>query len=108
MILAGQYLKADRFARAVEIAARAIAAILGGYGLAVLCSVALAMVLPMARADAVLTGMLAGLAVHAGSAIWVFAASSAARAWVGLLVAAVPLAATAMLGLWRTTGGMLP
>ncbi len=85
-----------------------MAAIFGGYGLAALCSVAFAMALPMPRADAVLTGMLAGLAVHAGAAIWVFAAPSAARAWTGLIAAAVPLAGVAMLGLWHTTGRMLP
>ncbi|MBP0494964.1 DUF3649 domain-containing protein [Pararoseomonas indoligenes] len=94
--------------RAVGIAVRVAAAVLGGYALATLSSVALAVTLPMARADAVLTGMMAGVAVHAASAIWVFAARSAARAWGGLLVAALPLAAMALLGQWQATGRILP
>ena len=95
-------------ARAAGIAVRVAAAILGGYALAALCSVALAVTLPMARADAVLTGMMAGLAVHAAAVVWAFAARNAARAWAGLLVAALPLGAAALLGQWYATGWILP
>lgn len=95
-------------ARAGGIAVRTVAAILGGYALGVLCSVALAVALPLGRADAVLTGMMAGLAVHAAAAIWVFAARSAARAVAGLLLAALPLAAMAVIGHWHATGRILP
>ena len=69
---------------------RIVAAIFGGYALAALTSVA-ALALPMARPQAVLTGMLASFVVYTCAVIWVFAVRSARRAWAGLLVAAVPL-----------------
>ncbi|WP_338664466.1 DUF3649 domain-containing protein [Pararoseomonas sp. SCSIO 73927] len=99
-------------ARAGGIAVRVVAAILGGYALGALLSAALAVALPpalaMGRADAVLTGMMAGLAGHAAAAIWVFAARSAARAVAGLLLAALPLAAMVLAGHWHATGRILP
>ena len=76
--------------RAGPLVSRILAAIGGGYVLAALASVA-ALALPMARPQAVLTGMLASFAVYTGAVIWVFAVRSAWRAWGGLLVAAVPL-----------------
>ena len=78
------------------IAARSLAAIAGGYGLAALTAAACAATLPGPRVEAVLAGMLASFLVHAGAAIWAFAARSAWRGWAGLLLAgAVP--ATALL-----------
>ena len=78
------------------IFSRALAAIGGGYVVAALASVALALVLPGAKSEAVTWGMLASFAVYAGAAMWVFAARSAAWAWGGLAlaaaVAALPLA----------------
>ena len=56
--------------------------------------------LPMARMDAVLAGMMGSFAVHAGAIVWVFAAGSALRAWIGLALAAAPL-----LGLLLLQGG---
>ena len=70
---------------------RIAAALLGGYGIAALASVAV-LALPMSKPQAVLTGMLASFLVYAGAVVWVFAARSAGRAWVGLLVVAAPLA----------------
>ncbi|MFT4193753.1 DUF3649 domain-containing protein [Ottowia sp.] len=75
---------------AAPLVSRIVAAIFGGYALAALTSVA-ALALPMARPQAVYTGMLASFIVYAGAVIWVFAVRSARRAWAGLLVAAVPL-----------------
>jgi len=74
----------------VPLLSRIVAAIVGGYGLAALFSVAV-LALPMTRPQAVLTGQLASFALYAGAVIWVFAVRSAWRAWVGLLVAAAPL-----------------
>ena len=78
------------------IVSRALAAIVGGYALAALCSVALALLLLLARSEAVTWGMLASFAVYAGAALWAFAASTAVRAWGGLAlalaVAALPAA----------------
>jgi len=69
---------------------RIVAALFGGYALAALASVAV-LALPVARTEAVLTGMLASFAIYAGAVIWVFAARSALKAWAGLLVAGAPL-----------------
>ncbi|KAA0180889.1 DUF3649 domain-containing protein [Cupriavidus gilardii] len=73
-----------------SLVSRIVAAVLGGYALAALASVA-ALALPISKPQAVLTGMLASFAFYAGAVIWVFAVRSARRAWAGLLVAAVPL-----------------
>ena len=73
---------------------RIMAALIGGYTLAALTSVA-AVALPIAPSEAVLTGMLASFAVYAGAVVWVFAVRSAWRAWGGLFVAALPLALAA-------------
>lgn len=80
----------DRIAGTGPLISRIVAAILGGYTLAALTSVA-ALALPISKPQAVLTGMLASFAVYAGAVIWVFAVRSARRAWLGLLLAALPL-----------------
>jgi hypothetical protein len=80
---------------------RIVAAILGGYVLAALASVA-AIALPMSKPQAVLTGMLASFLIYAGAVIWVFAVHSAKRAWAGLLLAALPLLLAAA---WIWNGG---
>ncbi|MFV0675142.1 DUF3649 domain-containing protein [Variovorax sp. tm] len=89
------------------VALRAVAAIAGGYGVAALSSVVLALCLPaafgMARSEATMTGLLASFAVFALSVMWVFAARTAFRAWSGLAVAAAVLGALLLL-LMRTTG----
>ena len=82
------------------LGSRIVCAILGGYALAALTSVA-ALALPISRAQAVLTGMLASFVVYACAVIWVFAVRSARRAWTGLLVAAVPL----LLAAWSVWAG---
>lgn len=75
---------------------RIAAALCGGYALAALASVA-ALALPLARTEAVFTGMMASFLVYAGAVVWVFAVRSARRAWIGLAVAAMPLLAAAWL-----------
>ncbi|OZI32546.1 iron uptake protein [Bordetella genomosp. 10] len=72
------------------LVARIVAALFGGYGLAALTSVA-AVVLPIDRTQAVFAGMLLSFLVYTLAVVWVFAVRSATRAWVGLLVAALPL-----------------
>lgn len=79
---------------------RIVAAVVGGYGLAALGSVA-ALALPMDRPQAVITGMLTSFAIYAGAVVWVFAVRSALRAWLGLLIAAVPL----LLAAWSVWAG---
>ncbi|PJL41507.1 DUF3649 domain-containing protein [Stenotrophomonas maltophilia] len=69
---------------------RILAALFGGYVLAALCSIA-ALALPIDGRQAVFTGMLASFLLYAGAVVWVFAVRSAWRAWLGLIVAALPL-----------------
>lgn len=69
---------------------RILAALLGGYLLAALASVA-ALALPVDRPQAVLAGMQASFLIYAGAVVWVFAARSAGRAWAGLLMLGLPL-----------------
>jgi len=73
------------------IASRAIAAILGGYGVTALTTALLAVILPMVRIDAVLTATLLSFTVYTCAVLWVFAASSAFRAWLGLVLPATVL-----------------
>ena len=88
--------------RAGPLVSRIVAALGGGYVLAALFSVAV-LALPMARAQAVITGMLASFAIYTGAVIWVFAVRSAWRAWAGLVVAAVPLLLAAWT-VWSSAG----
>lgn len=74
----------------LPLVSRIIAALLGGYLLAALCSVA-ALALPIDPQQAVFTGMLASFLLDAGAVVWVFAVRSARRAWLGLVLAAAPL-----------------
>jgi hypothetical protein len=83
----------------LPLVSRIVAALFGGYALAALTSVA-TLALPLARSEAVFAGMVASFLVYAGAVIWVFAVRSATRAWVGLLIAALPLLAAAWT-VWR-------
>ncbi|HBP04350.1 MAG TPA: DUF3649 domain-containing protein [Stenotrophomonas sp.] len=74
----------------LPLVSRIIAALFGGYVLAALCSIA-ALALPIDGRQAVFTGMLASFLLYAGAVVWVFAVRSAWRAWMGLIVAALPL-----------------
>lgn len=94
----------DRARSVGPLLSRIVAAVFGGYGLAALGSVA-ALALPMAKPQAVITGMLASFAIYAGAVVWVFAVRSARRAWAGLAIAAVPL----LLAAWSVwAGGAAP
>ncbi|HDS1837829.1 MULTISPECIES: DUF3649 domain-containing protein [Stenotrophomonas] len=74
----------------LPLVSRILAALFGGYVLAALCSIA-ALALPIDGRQAVFTGMLASFLLYAGAVVWVFAVRSAWRAWMGLIVAALPL-----------------
>jgi len=74
----------------LPLVSRIVAALFGGYVLAALCSIA-ALALPIDGRQAVFTGMLASFLLYAGAVVWVFAVRSAWRAWIGLIVIALPL-----------------
>ena len=80
---------------------RVAAAVIGGYALAALSSVA-ALALPGSSTEGVFIGMMSSFLIHAGAVIWVFAVRSASRAWIGLLAAAAVLAPAAY---WVWSGG---
>lgn len=73
------------------VAARATAAIGGGYAVAALSTAVLALALPLAKADAVLTATMLSFTVYTCAVIWVFAAKTAWRAWTGLVAPAAVL-----------------
>jgi hypothetical protein len=72
------------------LVSRIVAALFGGYALAALSSVAV-IALPMSKVQAVIAGTLASFLVYAGAVVWVFAVRSALKAWMGLIIVAVPL-----------------
>jgi chromate transport protein ChrA len=71
------------------VLSRTLAAIVGGYALAATCSMFFAVALPVARAQAVLTGMLVAIVLCACAALWAFATRTALRAWLGIALPTV-------------------
>ena len=67
-----------------SVASRALAALAGGYLLAAVSTVALALATD-APAEAY-HAALPGFVLHVGAAVWAFAAPSATRAWAGILL----------------------
>jgi hypothetical protein len=77
----------------LAVASRVVAALAGGYLLASLANVAISLLLPLARAEAVVSGMMLSFLVLLVAILWCFACRSATRAWLGLLVWGALLAA---------------
>lgn len=77
----------------LAVASRAVAAIVGGYVLTALATFALAIFLPLARAEASMTATLLSFVIYTCAVIWVFATRTAWRAWAGIVVPAVLLGA---------------
>jgi len=70
------------------VLSRSLAAIVGGYALAATSAMFFAVALPIARSQAVLTGMLIAIVLCACAALWAFATRSALRAWLGIVIPA--------------------
>ena len=68
---------------------RVLAAIFGGYALTSGVAVLLSAVLPLSRAEAVLTATLSAFVVYTCAVIWVFAVQDLRRAWLGMLLPAI-------------------
>jgi hypothetical protein len=68
------------------VLSRAAAATFGGYALATTLSILLSRVLPMPKAEAVMTAVLLSFTVYTCAILWAFAVRTAAKAWVGLLI----------------------
>ena len=76
----------------LAVTSRVLAAVFGGYLVAALASVTLALWLPLVRADALVTGMAVSFLVYVVAVLWCIACRTAWSAWVGLLVPSVILA----------------
>lgn len=87
-----------------SILMRVLAATLGGYAVASGLAILLPMVLPMARAEAVLASTLLSFAAYTEVIIWVFSARAPKRAWQGVFFLAIGCALTILLN--ATFGGM--
>jgi hypothetical protein len=85
----------------LDVAARCVAAVAGGYGIAALVAIACAWALPMAKIDAAVAGTIAGILALPVAAMGCFWARSAARAWIGAALFALLFAGIAMLAGWR-------
>ena len=84
----------------LAVASRSLAALLGGYLLASMASVCIALLAPLPRVDAVLTGMMLSFVFYLLAFIWCFACRSAWRAWLGMLLPSLVLALINGLAYW--------
>lgn len=84
----------------LAVTSRVLAAVLGGYIVAALASVSLSLWLPMARAEAVVTGMMASFLVYLVAVLWCFGCRSAWQAWFGLIVPSLVLVALSGQAYW--------
>ena len=84
----------------LAVTSRVLAAVVGGYVVAALASVSLSLWLPMARAEAVVTGMMTSFLAYLVAVLWCFACRSAWQAWLGMLVPSVMLGAISALAYW--------
>ena len=81
----------------LAVLSRIGAAAFSGYAFAAALSILLSRVLPMPKAEAVLTATMLSFALYAGAIVWAFAVRTATRAWVGLAVPAAACAAVSWL-----------
>ena len=84
-----------------RIAARCVAAIVGGFALTSVASIVLALALvrsgAMSRMDATATATLTSFALWVGVTMWAFSAASVRRVWLNLFVPTIVLS---LLGWW--------
>jgi len=84
----------------VAVISRSLAALLGGYLLASMVSICVALLAPMPQVDATLTGLLLSFVFYLLAFIWCFACRSAWRAWLGVLLPSLVLAIVNGLAYW--------
>ncbi len=82
------------------VASRTVAAILGGYALSALVATVSAIYFPGTRAEAAIFGMLVSFVIYTLAVMWVFAVRNAWRAWLGLLLPAIPLGIAVLVHLY--------
>ncbi len=77
----------------LPLGSRILAAVIGGYALTALVTLALSLALPwvgVGQAESVLASTIASFLIYAVVIMGVFHARSALRAWTGLLLLAIP------------------
>ena len=84
----------------LAVTSRALAAVVGGYLMASLAAVCLALWMPTSRADAVITGMMSSFVFYLLAVIWCFACRTARRAWFGVMLPSALFATLAGVGFW--------
>ena len=84
----------------LAVTSRVVAAAVGGYLVAALASVCFSLLLPIARAEAVVSGMMLSFLFYLLAVIWCFACRSALQAWGGLLAVSAVLGAVDGLAYW--------
>lgn len=68
------------------VVSRIVAALGGGYALTAIATMTLTIYLPTSRAQSVLIATMSSFFIYVCVSIWVFAARTAWRAWLGILV----------------------
>lgn len=76
--------------RKLDVTARTLLAIFGGYGLTALITASLSLALPLPKAQAVLAATLLSFLWYALLVIWAFSAATAVRAWKLALCLSLP------------------
>ena len=84
----------------LAVASRCLAALLGGYLLASMASVCIALLAPLSRVDATLIGLLLSFVFYLLAFIWCFACRSAWRAWLGVLAPSLLLGVISGVAYW--------
>ena len=84
----------------LAVTSRVLAAVVGGYLMASLASICLALWLPTSRADAVITGMMSSFVFYLLAVLWCFACRTAWRAWAGVMLPSALFATLAGVGFW--------
>lgn len=86
----------------LAIASRALAGLAGGYALAAFFATTLALLSGGGRAEAAHAGAVPSFLVLTAAILWAFAARSALRAWLGIILPTLLLACATW---WLKNGG---
>ncbi|NVZ22958.1 DUF3649 domain-containing protein [Pseudomonas costantinii] len=84
----------------LAVTSRVLAAVVGGYLMASLAAVCLALWMSTSRADAVITGMMSSFVFYLLAVLWCFACRTAWRAWFGVMLPSAMFATLAGVGFW--------
>lgn len=81
----------------LAVASRALAAVVGGYALTAIATFALAVSLPLSKAEASLTATMLSFLIYTCAVLWVFATRTAWRAWAGIVAPSIALGGLVLL-----------